>query len=491
MRLFLRLLRYSLILLIVGIVLGCAGIGIAYWLIAPRLPSVEALRDVPLQVPLRVYSADNKLIATIGEIRRIPKKIDEMPAQLKNAFIAAEDANFYNHPGVDWQGLVRALGMIISKGSLHHVAGGSTITQQVARDFFLSSEVSLSRKATEIFLSFRIEHSFTKEILELYLNKIFFGNRAYGVAAAADFYYGKTLDQLTLAECAMLASLPKFPSTGNPLNNRARAAERRAYVLQRMLENGFITDTQFKEANAEHDLSYAHEPTIEVEAPYIAELVRRDALDRLGNEALTGAYTIRTTLDSQAQEAANQALREGLLSYDQRHGYRGAEAHVELSAQATPAEFEKQLDAFRPVVRADSGHRHRKRRKVGYGVSDRWSERTAGLGCRRLGTCVSGRNPSWSRTQTRRRRAQNGRYRTPDSRGRHKMEIVANSRRTGRTRRVESGGWRNQGRGGRIQFLAQQIQPRRAGKQKSRLELQTVLLRGSVRTWLHTRIDHQ
>ncbi len=350
MRIFLRLLRYALILGVTGLVLACAAVGIAYWLIAPRLPSVDVLKDVRLQVPLRVYSADNKLVATFGETRRIPVKIEQVPKELKNAFLAAEDANFYSHPGVDWQGVLRAVGLMISKRTLH-VPGGSTITQQVARGFFLSSEVSLTRKMTEIFLSFRIEHELSKdEILELYLNKIFFGNRAYGVAAAAEFYYGKTLDQLSLGECAMLASLPKFPSSSNPLNNRARATERRNYVLQRMLENSFITDAQFKQANAEPDLSYAHEPPIEVEAPYLAEMVRLDALDRLGNDALTNGFTIHTTLDSRAQDAANQALRDDLITYDQRHGYRGPEAHVELPAHPAPAELDKLLDPFHAVV---------------------------------------------------------------------------------------------------------------------------------------------
>jgi penicillin-binding protein 1A len=349
MRFFRRLLRYVLILGVVCIVLGCAAVGVLYWLIAPRLPSVESLRDVTLQVPLRVYSADNKLIATFGETRRIPVKIEQVPDQVKKAFLAAEDANFYNHPGVDWQGIVRAMGLMISKRTLH-VAGGSTITQQVARDFFLSSEVSLTRKATEIFLSLKIENTLTKDqILELYLNKIFLGNRAYGVAAAAEFYYGKTLDQLTLPECAMLASLPKFPSTGNPLNNHVRALERRNYVLQRMLDNGFISADQFKQADAEPERAMAHEPPIEIEAPYIAELVRQEALQKLGNNALTDAYSIHTTIDSRAQTAANDALRDDLISYDQRHGYRGAEAHVDLPAHPASTDLDKKLDAFRPV----------------------------------------------------------------------------------------------------------------------------------------------
>jgi penicillin-binding protein 1A len=344
------LFRWFLILCVLGVVLGALGIGIAYWLIEPRLPSVDVLKDVRLQVPLRVYSADGKLVATIGETRRIPVKIEDVPQQLKNAFLAAEDANFYSHSGIDFTGILRALGYMVVKRSLH-VPGGSTITQQVARGFFLSSEVSLTRKATEIFLSFRIEHELTKdEIFQLYLNKIFFGNRAYGVAAAAEFYYGKTLDQLTLPECAMLASLPKFPSSSNPLSNRARATERRNYTLERMLDNGFITTAQFKQASVEPDQSFAHEPPIEVDAPYIAEQVRLEALDRLGNDALTNGYSIYTTLDSHDQIAANQAMRNDLIAYDERHGYRGPEAHFDIGAHALPPELDKRLDPFHSVL---------------------------------------------------------------------------------------------------------------------------------------------
>jgi len=346
------LFRWFLILCVLGVVLGAVGIGIAYWLIEPRLPSVDVLKDVRLQVPLRVYSKDGKLVATIGETRRIPVRIEDVPQQLKNAFLAAEDANFYTHSGIDFTGILRALGYMVVKRSLH-VPGGSTITQQVARGFFLSSEVSLTRKATEIFLSFRIEHELTKdEIFQLYLNKIFFGNRAYGVAAAAEFYYGKTLNELTLGECAMLASLPKFPSSSNPLSNRARATERRNYTLQRMLDNGFITAAQFKQASTEPDQSFAHEPPIEVDAPYIAEQVRLDALDRLGNDALTNGYSIYTTLDSHDQTAANQAMRNDLIAYDERHGYRGPEAHFDLAAHPLPQELDKRLDkdALRPVL---------------------------------------------------------------------------------------------------------------------------------------------
>jgi penicillin-binding protein 1A len=350
MRVFLRLLRYALYLALSGLLLGCLAIGIAYWLISPRLPSVESLRDVRLQVPLRVYTADDKLIATFGETRRIPVSIENVPAKVKNAFLAAEDARFYDHPGFDVQGIFRAVWHLVRTGG-DKGPGGSTITQQVARNFFLSPEQTYTRKISELFLAMRIENALSKdEILSLYLNKIFLGHRAYGVGAAAEFYYGKTLEQLELGECAMLASLPKFPSTGNPLFNRKRAEERRNYVLARMYENNFIGEAEMKAAMAEPDKAYAHEPPIEVEAPYLAEMVRVEALERLGNDALTDGYNIRTTLDSRMQEAANQSVRNALIEYDRRHGYRGAEAHVELKPEATKEDYARELASFRPLA---------------------------------------------------------------------------------------------------------------------------------------------
>ena len=347
MSIFLRLARYALFLALGGALLGCLALGIAYWLISPRLPSVETLKDVQLQVPLRVLSADNKLMATFGETRRIPIDMSQVPDRLKYAVLSAEDADFYNHSGIDITGILRAVWLVTTTGS-KHVAGGSTITQQVARQFFLSPEVTYTRKLSEIFLAFRIEGALSKdEILALYLNKSFFGNRAYGIAAAAEFYYGKTLDQLTQAECAMLASLPKFPSTGNPINNRPRALLRRAYVLGRMLDLGHIDQAGYDQAMAEPDQSFAHEPPIEVEASYVAELVRQQAIEKLGNDALNNGYVIHTTIDSSDQEAANQALRDSLVDYDTRHGYRGAEAHVELPAAASPEDLIKLIDGYR------------------------------------------------------------------------------------------------------------------------------------------------
>ncbi|MBO9664287.1 penicillin-binding protein 1A [Dokdonella sp.] len=350
MTLFLRLLRYALYLVLAGVLLGGLAVGTAYWLIAPRLPSVETLKDVRLQVPLRIKSADDKLIATFGETKRTPVRIQDVPERLKLAFLAAEDADFYTHRGIDIGGIARAVWLTLSTGS-KHVAGGSTITQQVARMFFLSPEVSYTRKVSEIFLAFRIESALSKdEILELYLNKAFFGHRSYGIAAAAEFYYGKSLDQLDLAECAMLASIPKFPSTGNPLSRPQRALERRGYVLGRMLENRFISQADYDAAMKETDLAQAHEAPVEVDAPYFAELVRQEAIERLGNNALTDGYVVKTTLNSANQEAANRALREALTTYDRRHGWRGAEGHVDLAADAAREQWDQALSDFRTIA---------------------------------------------------------------------------------------------------------------------------------------------
>lgn len=349
MPLVLRCLRYALYLALAGVLLGGVALGTAYWLLAPRLPAVETLKDVRMQVPLRVVSADGRLIAMFGETMRTPVRIENVPTQLKNAFLAAEDADFYTHGGIDMMGIARAVWLTVATGS-KHVPGGSTITQQVARLFFLSSEVSYTRKLSEIFLAFRIESALSKdEILQLYLNKAFFGHRSYGIAAAAEYYYGKKLDQLSLAECAMLASIPKFPSTGNPLSRPQRALERRAYVLGRMLDNHFIDRAAYDRAMAEADLASAHEPPIEVEAPYFAELVRREAIERLGNEALTDGYVITTTLDPKMQEGATRAVRTGLMAYDRRHGWRGPEAHVEMPPDAGEDAWAAALGDYRSL----------------------------------------------------------------------------------------------------------------------------------------------
>ncbi|KAA2285314.1 penicillin-binding protein 1A [Arenimonas fontis] len=334
---FLRLLKRALIVLASLGVLGLLAIGVLYWLISPRLPDVQELRNVELQVPLSIYTRDGKLIALIGETRRSPVRIEEVPLRVRQAFIAIEDARFYDHPGVDWRGITRAVWLLATTDD-RRVPGGSTITQQVARQFYLSSEYSYTRKLTEIFLALKMERELSKdEILELYLNKSFFGNRAYGIAAAAEYYYGKSLDELSLAEAATLASIPKFPSSGNPIVNPERALVRRNYVLQRMREEGMITEAEEQAARAEPVNASPHEPEPEVEAPYVAEMVRVEMEQRYGAEATTSGLRVYTTLLADHQAAATRAVQQGLVEYDRRHAWRGPEAQLSL-AEDEPVE---------------------------------------------------------------------------------------------------------------------------------------------------------
>ncbi len=345
-----RLFRYAMILALAGALLGACAIGIAYWLISPRLPSVQSLKDVQMQVPLRVLSADGKLIAEFGEMRRLPVDIQNVPARLKHAVLAAEDADFYHHGGVDWTGIVRAAIHVVLSGG-KKTQGGSTITQQVARNFFLSSQKTYTRKITEIFTAFRIEDELSKDqILQLYLNKMFLGHRTYGVAAAAQYYYGKKLDQLTIAECAMIAGTFQLPSLVNPIDHPRRALARRNYVLDRMLANQFITHAQYEAAKATPIHGSPHDLPIVVHAPYLAEMVRQAALDKLGNAALTDGYVIRTTILGKDQDAARKALRSGLIAYDQRHGYRGPEAHVQLPPQPDAADTGNILSNYTEIA---------------------------------------------------------------------------------------------------------------------------------------------
>jgi penicillin-binding protein 1A len=350
-----RLLRLCVALCLLLTVLGLGTLGVLYWLVAPTLPSVQILRDVRLQVPLSVHASDGKLLAIFGETRRTPVKIAQVPERIKQAFIAIEDARFYEHPGVDWRGVTRAVWLLATTDD-RRVPGGSTITQQVAKMFFLSPEYSYTRKFTEMLVALKMERELSKdEIFELYLNKSFFGNRAYGIAAAAEFYYGKTLDQVSLAEAATLASIPKFPSSGNPIVNPTRVMERRNYVLQRMHEVGFIDAAELQAAQSEPERASPHEPPIELEAPYVAEMVRQAAMDRYGADAMNEGYRITTTLDSKAQEAATLAIRNALLAYDRRHGWRGAEASVELPENATPEQWQEELSAYRAIAGLEPG----------------------------------------------------------------------------------------------------------------------------------------
>jgi penicillin-binding protein 1A len=341
----LRWLRRAIYAGLVLVVLGVATLGVLYWLLVPRLPDVEGLRHVELQLPLNIYSREGRLIAQFGEVRRYPVSIRDVPDRLKKAFLAVEDARFYEHSGVDWRGISRAVWLLATTHG-HRVPGGSTITQQVVKQFFLSNEYSYTRKLTEIALALKIERELTKDqIFELYLNKSFFGNRAYGVAAGAEYYYGKKLDQLTLAECASLAAIPKFPSSGNPLSNPDRAKERRDYILDRMAELNFVSKAERDAAKAEAPHAAPHEPPVELDAPYVAEMVRQAMLDRYGSDALNRGYRVYTTIDATKQAAANLALRNDLLVYDRRHGYRGPETKLDLNVETDRAALLLKLQA--------------------------------------------------------------------------------------------------------------------------------------------------
>lgn len=322
MRIFLRI-AYGIVALVSMsvITLALAAIG-AYLYVAPSLPDVASLREVRLQVPMRVYSRDGLLMAEFGEQRRIPLRLEEIPEQLQRAFLAAEDDRFFEHPGVDWQGLTRAAFAVAVTGE--PAQGGGTITMQVARNFFLGREKTISRKVREVLLALRIDHLLSKqEILDLYLNKIFLGQRAYGVGAAAEVYFGKSVGDLTLAEMALIAGLPRAPSIDNPVTNPERARQRRAYVLRRMLETGIIGPEAMDAAAAEPVVSRLHGAQVRLSAPWVAEMARQEILNRFGPDAYTAGYTVVTTVDSRAQPLAQQAVLAGLRGYDRRHGYRG------------------------------------------------------------------------------------------------------------------------------------------------------------------------
>ncbi|MBW8184485.1 penicillin-binding protein 1A [Shewanella nanhaiensis] len=303
--------------------LGIAAIAAAYFYVLPELPDVNTLKTVKLQTPLRVYSSDGKLISQFGEKRRIPVAFDDVPPQLINAVLDTEDARFFEHHGIDPIGITRAAFILLTTGKKSQ--GASTITQQVARGFFLTREKTYIRKIKEIFLAIKIEKALSKEeILELYLNRSFLGNRAYGVGAAAQVYYGKELEQLTLPEMAMIAGLPQAPSAANPIRNPERATNRRNWVLSRMLEKNNITQAQYTEATQAPITAKYHGAEINLYAPYISEMARDYLVDKFGEEeAYTGGYNIYTSIDSRLQIYAQEALRDNVYAYDERHGYRG------------------------------------------------------------------------------------------------------------------------------------------------------------------------
>ncbi|ENO98501.1 penicillin-binding protein 1A [Thauera phenylacetica] len=332
-----RWVLYPIAALFALAVLGIATLAAMAFFAWPKLPALDTLTDYRPRVPLRVYTADGHLIGEFGEERRDVVRIAEVPSHLKHAILAAEDERFYEHRGIDPVGLARAALANLSSGGRGQ--GASTITMQVARNFFLSREKTYNRKLYEILLALKIEQNLSKDqILELYINQIFLGQRAYGFAAAARAYYGKTLDELSLPEAAMLAGLPKAPSAFNPIVNPARAAVRQQYVLRRMLEAGFIAPQQYEEAlvfatpkQSQRDIAAARRvPDIVVPGDYVAEMARQIAVEQFGEQAYELGLRIVTTVTRKDQEAAYAALRRGVFDYDRRHGYRGPEAFVDL-----------------------------------------------------------------------------------------------------------------------------------------------------------------
>lgn len=307
--------------IVFGLTLSLSG---AFLYLSPNLPSVESLRSIELQIPLRIYSSDEKLIAEFGEMRRSPISFEQIPKNFIHALLAAEDDNFASHHGVDPGSLLRAAAQIVKSGRIQ--TGGSTITMQVAKNYFLSSERSFSRKANEILLALQIERELTKdEILELYINKIYLGNRAYGIEAASQVYYGKSIGEISLAEMAMIAGLPKAPSRFNPIANPDRSMERRNWILGRMLKLGRISEEEHQQAVAEPLTARLHITAPDLNAPYIAEMARAEMVGRFGGQAYTDGYSVTTTVPSDLQTQASQAVQDGLVAYDQRHGYRKPE----------------------------------------------------------------------------------------------------------------------------------------------------------------------
>ena len=295
-----------------------------YLYLSPKLPEAEALQDIKLQTPLRVLSADGQLIGQFGEQKRIPARYEDLPETFINALLAAEDDGFFEHAGIDFLGLARAVSELVATGSKQ--SGGSTITMQVARNFFLTLDQTFIRKFTEILLALEIEQRLSKEqILELYVNRVFLGHRSYGFETAAQTYYGRSLSELTLAEHAMLAGVPQAPSRNNPLSNPSRSEVRRNWILGRMLTLGLIDQAAHDDAIKSVDVASFYGLRVEVDADYVAEMARQVAVDKLGNAAYNDGYIVHTTVDGNLQQAARDSVINGLITYDNRHGWRGPE----------------------------------------------------------------------------------------------------------------------------------------------------------------------
>ena len=330
-----------------GLLLSCTAaaalvIVFAAIIVSPSLPDLSVLTDYQPKVPLRIFSLEGQLIGEFGEERRAVVKIDAVPKSMRDAILAAEDDRFYQHGGVDYLGVMRAAFSNFVSGGARQ--GASTITMQVARNFFLSKEKTLTRKFTEVLLAFKIEHSLSKDqILELYLNQIYLGQRAYGFAAASQIYFGKPLEQISLAEMAMLAGLPKAPSSFNPVVNPKRAKLRQQYVLRRMRELNFISDEQWQAADKQVLAVKKYVNEYSVKADHFSEMVRQVMFDRFKEDAYTSGYSVFTTLSVAHQDAAHAAVRKGVVEYDRRRGYRGAESYAELGPTPNEEDFEDAL----------------------------------------------------------------------------------------------------------------------------------------------------
>lgn len=341
-------LRFFKKLFIFGLVtFGVLVAGLLYY-IEFQLFDIDALKTVQLQVPLQIFTRDGKLIAEYGEKRRIPLTYEQFPKQLIDAVLATEDQRYFQHPGIDIPGLMRAGLKLIVTGRKEQ--GGSTITMQVARSFYLTRHKTFGRKLREILLALKIDHKLSKQkILELYLNKIFLGSRAHGMEAAAQVYYGKHLNELSLDQYAMLAGLPKAPSALNPITNPEAAKKRRDHVLTRMYDLNYIDDRTYQAALATPLNASYHEPQTQIKAPYVGELVRQQLQQMYGDQVYTDGLKVYTTIDSRMQELANEAVRTQLLAYDQRHGYRGPENNFGTPSLKLMEDWEKKLQAI-PVM---------------------------------------------------------------------------------------------------------------------------------------------
>ena len=347
-RKYIRLIGYTGASVMVLTLLAAYALACSFIYVAPSLPSVESMRKVEMQVPLRVFTTSGELIAQIGEQRRIPVAYEQIPQLVRQAFLAAEDDQFFQHGGVDYLGVLRAL--VVNLVSNQKTQGASTITQQAARNMFLSLDKTWRRKLLELFVTWRMEREFSKqEILGLYLNVIYFGQRSYGVSAAAETFFGKSLDELTVSEAATLAGVPQAPSSYNPITNPEFATARRGYVLNRMHKLGFIDDAAFNTAKSEPVRARAHNPLFAVEAPFVAEMARLDLRSRFGPTAEAAGYKVYTTIDGRLQAAANRAVRIGLIEYDRRHGWRGPIGHAEVAGRTKEEQFEGLLDEYSSV----------------------------------------------------------------------------------------------------------------------------------------------